>query len=214
MGVRARGWMEANGRAASGKPGIQVQGALQLLPGFKLWMGRVHHRRGHGQTSMVGVAGKVQQGYMLWSWSNTSAKSSGGRHENRRYSPVRGCLNLQKNGICQVAQVRPVIWYQPLENWTSKYQSIETLEKRKKKKRKSKIESGYAWYPSDEAWRQGLCTIDKILERWPWWLEEVLGLNSESAMLLVPPYTSSPNRGIPRYFACARIYFTVAAHMI
>lgn len=31
---------------------------------------------------------------------------------------------------------------------------------------------------------------------------------SDKAMLFVPPYTSSPNKGIPKYFACARIYYT------
>lgn len=61
-------------------------------------------------------------------------------------------------------------------------------------------------HPRVKAWRQGLCNVETTCERWPWLLEGVRARSRDSAMFFVPPYTSSPNSGIPKYFACARIY--------
>ena len=61
--------------------------------------------------------------------------------------------------------------------------------------------------PSNAAWRHGLSIFDTRFVRSPWYFEGVLGLKSDNAMLLVPPYVSSPSRGFPRYLACARIWW-------
>lgn len=62
-------------------------------------------------------------------------------------------------------------------------------------------------YPRAKAWRQGLSIWETNCESFPWNIGGVLGWRSERAMFFVPPYTSSPMRGIPRYFAWARICF-------
>jgi hypothetical protein len=63
-------------------------------------------------------------------------------------------------------------------------------------------------YPRVKAWRQGLSSSDTTLNIWLCKLAVVRGRSSDKTMLFVPPYTSSPSKGTPKYLACARIYKT------
>lgn len=113
------------------------------------------------------------------SWLRISAKSAGGGHAKYMFSVVCGCLNLQKNGKINYSVT---ICRANIANYF------------------------FSSNPRAKAWRQGLSNPETSCKSCPWWLGGVLGRSSDKAMLLVPPYTSSPKRGIPKYFACARIY--------
>lgn len=115
------------------------------------------------------------------SWFKTSAKSGGGGREKCILSSVCGCVNLR------------------IQSNNLKANHIIKCEVNDR--------DSFIMYPRAKAWRQGLSNPDTNFKSSPWQLGEVLGRSSDMAMFLVPPYTSSPNRGIPMYFACARIYY-------